>query len=86
MGKLGTPGHPIIVRVASPEKADEVLALCDERGWKVVVGVEPEEPEDLRDLQKLVEGRSQTRPQPLPSRSGSCFCGSGRKYRNCCGK
>ena len=40
MAKLGSPKHPAVVRVRSFERAEQILALCDGRGWQVIVGVE----------------------------------------------
>jgi preprotein translocase subunit SecA len=36
------------------ERAQEITAFCQERGWKVIAGIEEDEPEDLRDLQRLM--------------------------------
>ena len=35
-------------------RAKEIVNLCNEHGWQIVVGVEPEEPEDIRDIDKLL--------------------------------
>jgi hypothetical protein len=42
MAKLGDNKKPAIVRVATEERALEIYALCENNGWKVVIGIEPD--------------------------------------------
>ena len=87
MAKLGTKKRPAVVRVHSQAKADEILALCESRGWQVIVGIEPDEPEDISDVKRLLR-KEKTAPRPgfVPrySRNDFCPCGSEKKYKNCC--
>lgn len=86
MAKLGTSKHPAIVRVRTEERADEILALCDQHGWQVIVGVEPENEEDVSDVERLLRPPTPARAaEPSPGRNDPCRCGSGRKYKRCCG-
>ena len=55
MPKLGSIKNPAIVRVQSMEKAQEILTLCEERGWKAIVGIEPDKREDISDVEKLLK-------------------------------
>lgn len=93
MAKLGTHGRPAVLRVQTLEKAEEIMSLCDTNGWKAIVGVEPQEPEDLTDLYRLQGARpDQSGGQQAASarristvgRNDACPCGSGRKYKRCC--
>lgn len=92
MPKLGTHGRPAVLRVQTVEKAAEVMSLCDRKGWKAIVGVEPQEPENLTDLyrllgvapENLVSQESGVRRTPPVGRNEPCPCGSGRKYKRCC--
>lgn len=93
MPKLGSSKHPASVRVQSLARAEEVVSLCDQHGWKVVVGVEPGELEDLSDLERLLSGDtsdpeavSAVRRENRVGRNEPCPCGSGSKYKRCCGK
>jgi SWIM/SEC-C metal-binding protein len=90
MAKLGSNKRPAVVRVRSAAKAEEIVTFCDEHGWRIIVGIEPDETEDLSDLERLIDG-----PRPRKSASGSeprigrnepCPCGSGKKYKKCCGR
>jgi len=71
------------------EEAEEIVGLAQERGWQVIVGVEPDEPEDLSDFRKLMnaEVKPETKPRLPPKISGNdyCPCRSGRKFKKCCG-
>ena len=51
MAKLGTNKHPAVVRVATQERAEEILAICNANGWQVIAGIEPGEPEDISDVE-----------------------------------
>lgn len=84
MAKFGTSKKPAIVRVQTPQKAEEILALCDEHGWKVIVGIEPDKPEDISDVERLLNPSSPIRIETKVNRNDPCPCGSGKKYKKCC--
>lgn len=87
MAKLGSTERPAVVRVQTEERAGEILELCDEHGWKVIVGMEPDEPEDVSDVERLLTGSTTTVvSKPKIGRNAPCPCGSGKKYKRCCGK
>jgi SWIM/SEC-C metal-binding protein len=93
MAKLGTDKRPAVVRVQSAEEAQEIIDLAQERGWKVIVGVEPDEEEDVSDLHKLMrsdekpDAKANAKPRLPPKISGNdyCPCRSGKKFKKCCG-
>jgi hypothetical protein len=89
MAKLGTDKRPAVVRVQSEDEALETIDLAQERGWKVIVGVEPDNEEDLSDLRKLMRSdeKPEAKPRLPPKISGNdyCPCRSGKKFKNCCG-
>ena len=88
MAKLGTNKRPAVARVQSLDRAEELTAFCAERGWKVIVGVEPGQFEDISDIEKLLRDPPKPAPTRLPPKiSGNdyCPCGSGNKYKKCCG-
>lgn len=85
MAKLGSEKNPIIVRVANDAQGKYVAQQCTEHGWHYIIGIEPDEPEDISDLDKALNP-----PEPFHTikigRNEPCPCGSGRKYKQCCGK
>jgi SWIM/SEC-C metal-binding protein len=85
MAKLGTQERPAVVRVQTPDKADEIVEICNRNGWRVIVGLEPDKPEDLSDVMRLLHPPEPIQALPTPGRNDPCSCGSGRKYKKCCG-
>ena len=90
MAKLGTNSKPAIARVQSQERANEILQICEENDWKVIVGIEPDKEEDISDVYKLlghkVENTKTIVKDQAVGRNDPCSCGSGKKYKKCCGK
>ncbi|MEW6660101.1 MAG: PBPRA1643 family SWIM/SEC-C metal-binding motif protein [Thermodesulfobacteriota bacterium] len=92
MAKLGSSKRPAVVRVRTEARAHEILALCNERGWQVIVGLEADQPEDISDLERLLNPTGSAPPRtifnvtPPIGRNAPCLCGSGLKYKKCCGQ
>lgn len=83
--RLGSKKRPVTVRVESEDRAYEIMATCTANGWEMIVGVEPDQPEDITDLMKLLHPeRFTVRAEPTQGRNDQCPCGSGRKYKKCC--
>jgi SWIM/SEC-C metal-binding protein len=86
MAKLGSKKKPIVVRVQTQEKAAEIAAICDEHGWHFIAGIEPDEEEDVSDLESALNPTGPVRAETKPRRNDPCPCGSGKKYKKCCGR
>lgn len=87
MAKIGTHKHPAIVRVATEEKAYQVMKLCNQHGIQVIVGIEPGEPEDISDVERALRRADPVKVEKAPPRitgNDYCPCGSGKKYKKCC--
>ena len=99
MGKLGTSGNPIRIRVTNEKRMEEVVAICERNNWRFVCGIEPEYPEDISELEYMLDPKSfgGKRPkmkqvdnatfvnkEPVIGRNAPCPCGSGEKYKKCC--
>jgi SWIM/SEC-C metal-binding protein len=88
MAKLGSDKRPAVVRVRTMPKGEEIVALCERYHWKVIVGIEPDQPEDLSDIDLLLRGPGAEPPAPRAAprigRNDYCPCGSGKKFKNCC--
>ena len=85
MAKLGTDKRPAVFRVKTFERSEEIARLCSENGWKFVIGIEPDEPEDISDFERLRNPDSATiRVTETTGRNDPCLCGSGLKYKKCC--
>ena len=52
--RLGTEKNPAVVHVQTEERLKEVASLFDKHGWKYTIGLEPDKPEDIGDLERLL--------------------------------
>lgn len=84
MAKTTLPKNTLILRVQSPARAHEMLAMCKEKGLKAIVGIEPDKSEDISDLERKLGMHTIKRTGEKLGRNDPCFCGSGRKYKKCC--
>lgn len=57
MAKLGTKQRPAIIRVRTEVKAQEVASVLNEHGWHFILGVEPDKPENISDLNWLLKSQ-----------------------------
>ena len=85
MGNLGSEKRPAVARVKSQKRAEDILSICSKHGWKVIVGVEPNKPEDISDVERLLNPPEAAKAQVKTGRNDPCPCGSGKKYKRCCG-
>ncbi len=89
MAKLGSAKHPAIVRVKTEARGKEIVALCNSKGWQVIVGIEADKPENMEDLDRLMgkmpEATAAKPPMNPVSGNDFCPCGSGQKFKKCCG-
>ena len=84
MAKLGSKEKPAVVHVETMERAGEIISLCNKHYWQVIVGIETDKPEDISDIERLLNP-----PKPITKaitigRNEPCPCGSGKKYKHCC--
>ena len=98
MAKLGTEKRPVRFRVQTEERLQEIVLLCEKNGWIFVGGFEPDEPEDLGEVEYLLNPKASTSQprmgnsdnmtvvykKPKVGRNEPCPCGSGKKYKKCC--
>ena len=83
--KLGTKNKPAVVRVQTEERLKEVSAIFEENGWTFVIALAPEEPEDVADLNTLLNTPKPVKVEKKIGRNEPCPCGSGKKHKKCCG-
>jgi tetratricopeptide (TPR) repeat protein len=72
MDKLGSQERPIRVRVRTEERGAFITEVCDKRGWRCALQLEPHKPEDLSELEQALKlaqssavqacGRTESRP------------------------
>ncbi len=84
--KLGTEKKPAIVSVQTEERLKEVALIFEEKGWKYTIGLEPDKPEDITNLEILLNPPKPKITEKKVGRNEPCPCGSGNKYKKCCGE
>ena len=83
--KLGTEKNPAVVTVQTEKRLKEVKAQFKEKGWKYTIELEPEKPEDITQLEILLNPPQPKIAEKKIGRNDPCSCGSGKKYKKCCG-
>ena len=84
--KLGTEKNPAAVQVKTKKRMDEVAAEFEKNGWKYKIELEPDKPEDITDLELLLTPPITVTAEKKVGRNEPCPCGSGKKYKKCCGQ
>ena len=84
MASLGTSKRPAIVRVQTMQRVEEIRELCDKHGIHFIIGLEPDKPEDISDVERALAARQPARRVEKPGRNELCPCGSGKKFKKCC--
>ena len=84
--KLGTEKNPAVVNVQTEERMKEVESIFKENGWAYTIEIKPDDPERVEDLDILLNPLTTKVSEKKPGRNEPCPCGSGKKYKKCCGK
>jgi SWIM/SEC-C metal-binding protein len=84
--KLGTEKNPVVVNVQTEERVKELESVFEENGWKYTIELEPDKPENITDLEILLNPLKTKIAEKKVGRNEPCPCGSGKKYKKCCGK
>ncbi len=84
--RLGTAKRPAVIRVQTEKRSQEVSALLAKNDWHGTIEVDPDQPEDIGDLERLQNPVETRIVGAKTGRNAPCPCGSGQKYKKCCGK
>ncbi|MEP0201628.1 MAG: PBPRA1643 family SWIM/SEC-C metal-binding motif protein [Halioglobus sp.] len=85
--KSGSKKYPLQLIVGSQQRKDELLALASDNELFVEVQVKEdcESEVNVTQLMALVNKGETAAVANTPSRNDPCSCGSGKKYKKCCG-
>jgi SWIM/SEC-C metal-binding protein len=83
--KLGTAKNPAKVSVKTKKKQKELAAQFEAHGWHYQIDVVADKSEDLTDLDILMNPVKTVLAEQKTGRNDPCPCGSGKKYKKCCG-
>jgi SWIM/SEC-C metal-binding protein len=64
---------------------EQVMALCRENNIHFIIGLEPDKPEDITDIEHALSPPIPVTAAPKIGRNDPCPCGSGKKFKKCCG-
>jgi SWIM/SEC-C metal-binding protein len=84
--KLGTEKNPASVHVKTKKRMKEVAAIFEKNNWKYTIELDPDQPEDVNDLELLLNPTKTVIAEKKIGRNDPCPCGSGKKYKKCCGE
>ena len=84
--KLGTQKNPAAVHVKTKKRMKELAAIFEKNDWKYLIELEPDKPEDITDLEILSTPSKTVIAEKKTGRNEPCLCGSGKKYKKCCGQ
>jgi len=84
MAKLGSNKNPLILRLADESRVELITEICYKNGWQFILGIEPDQEEDLSDLERKLNPPVRHKVIKI-GRNEPCTCGSGKKFKKCCG-
>ena len=84
--KLGTKKNPAAVNVKTKKRMKEVTRIFEKNGWEYTIELDPDKPEDVSNLEMLLNWPKPREVEKKVGRNDPCPCGSGKKYKKCCGK
>jgi len=83
--KLGTEKHPLTLVTTNEERKAELEALVADNGLFASITVDSSVDENINELSTILNKPSTTTFEKTPNRNEPCICGSGKKYKKCCG-
>jgi len=83
--KLGTEKNPAVVYVKTKKRMQEVAKIFEKNDWKYKIELEKDKPEDISDLEILLNWPEPKEAEKKVGRNEPCPCGSGKKYKKCHG-
>ena len=69
------------MRVRTAQRTEEIFALCQEHGVRVIVGIEPDKREDISDIERALQRPVPRAVNAKVDRNDPCPCGSGKRYK-----
>ncbi|TQV87643.1 PBPRA1643 family SWIM/SEC-C metal-binding motif protein [Aliikangiella coralliicola] len=83
--KLGTAEHPLTLVVSSEKRKAEVIRIVEENKLFADIEVNSEAAENIVELEGVLNKPKTMVFEKTPKRNEPCSCGSGKKYKKCCG-
>jgi SWIM/SEC-C metal-binding protein len=82
---LGTKKCPLELNVKDEARQTEVQAQADAQDVVVNITIDAELDENIQQLTDFLSKPKSVTIDKVPARNEPCLCGSGKKYKKCCG-
>ncbi|TYK66893.1 PBPRA1643 family SWIM/SEC-C metal-binding motif protein [Colwellia echini] len=83
--KIGTEKHPLTLVVTSEERKLEIVEQVAQHQLFADITVDSTAEENIAELDGMLIKATTTTFDKTPNRNDPCSCGSGKKYKKCCG-
>ena len=83
--KLGTKANPLSLIVNTKERELAVQTMLSEHEYVANITIDANADEDIAELTFVLNIPKTQRFEKTPDRNAPCSCGSGKKYKKCCG-
>ncbi|GIU26506.1 SEC-C domain-containing protein [Shewanella schlegeliana] len=83
--KVGTEENPLMLTVQDADREAQVQQLLIENKLVGEITIDANLEENIVELMGLINKPKTTRFEKTPNRNDPCVCGSGKKYKKCCG-
>ncbi|UTW03613.1 SEC-C domain-containing protein [Amphritea atlantica] len=83
--KPGSESSPLSLSVTSEKRREAVAAMVAEHDLVATIVVDAESEENIAELTALLATPKTVQIEKTPERNAPCSCGSGKKYKKCCG-
>ncbi|WP_108651271.1 PBPRA1643 family SWIM/SEC-C metal-binding motif protein [Dongshaea marina] len=84
--KAGSQTNPLKLTVPDEERKAEVQAILLEHDLVGQIKVEASAQENILELEAILNKPQTQTFEKQPNRNEPCTCGSGKKYKKCCGQ
>jgi SWIM/SEC-C metal-binding protein len=85
MVKLGSEKNPLTIVVTSEERKQEIETLVANNELFADITIDSACDENINELNSVLNKPKTTTFDKTPNRNDPCLCGSGKKYKKCCG-
>ncbi|MGB1198380.1 MAG: PBPRA1643 family SWIM/SEC-C metal-binding motif protein [Thalassotalea sp.] len=83
--KLGTKANPLSLVVTTPERQQAIEKIVAEHEFIATIELDAGAEENIEALEFVLNIPKTQRFDKVPERNEPCLCGSGKKYKKCCG-
>ena len=83
--KLGSANSPLTLVVSSMQRKDEITQILLDNSLVADIEIDAAKQENIIQLDAILNKPTTQTVIPSLSRNESCNCGSGKKFKKCCG-